>query len=80
MDIKLFLLMNCIIVADCQTTISNRNDAMLECALTEDIKHQMESMHLLQGNLWQEMKSEIEDIRQMLHVIQQQNLPRNGKH
>lgn len=76
MDVRLFLLMNGTIVINCQPTISNRNDATDESEFSAAIKSQVESIQLMLGNLKQEMKSEFEDIRQI--VTERQNVSRNG--
>lgn len=72
MDAKLFLLMSCVVVANCESYISDSGDSTQECELSEDILSEIGSLRELQ----QEMKSNIEEIRQI--VTQLQNQPRNG--
>lgn len=79
MDIKLvgLLLMNSVVVGNCQSTISNTNEAIYEFELLEDMKSEMRSIRQLLMNLqqstsrnekqaMQEMRSEIEEIRQTM--------------
>lgn len=79
--------MNCVIVANCQSTISNRNDAVYQFELFEDMKSEMEFIcemlmdlqqvaDLRETQAMQQLKSEIEEIRQT--VTQQQYWIRNG--
>jgi len=67
MDGKIFLLMSCVVVASCNSNISDTNDATQEYELSEDIMSEIGSIRQLQ----QEMKSDIEEIREI--VIQLQN-------
>ena len=79
--------MNCAIVANCQSTISNRNDATYGFELFEEMKSEMESIHQLLMDLQQaavrsetqakqKLKSEIEEIREI--VAQQRYWSRDG--
>jgi|SRR6218665_1635021 len=73
MDIKLLLLLNCVIVANCQSTSSKRNDAAYECEAPMDTESEMESIRQLLMNLQQAAvrnAKEIGEIRQIL--LQQQ--------
>jgi len=72
MGIKIFLLMSCVVVANCQSNMLNSNDVTEERDLSEEIMSEIGSIRQLQ----QEMKSDIEEIRQI--VIQQQNQSRNA--
>jgi len=81
MYVKLLLLMNCAIVANCQSTDSSRNDVTYECELFENMKSEMESIRQLLMGLQKaafrsESQSEIEEIRQI--VTQQLYWTRNG--
>ena len=79
MAAKLVLLLNCLIAANCRSSIPSRNDvAYVE---PDEWKDEIESIHQqdsirLAIQAIQEMKSDIEEIRQA--VIQQQNRPRKG--
>lgn len=81
MDVKLvcLFLVNCVVFANCQSTTSNRNEAIFEFELLEDMKSEIESIRRLLMNLQQtvvrnekqaigrqEVKLEIEDIRNII--------------
>lgn len=83
MTVKRLLLISCATVANCQSTISNSNDATHERGLFEDMRSEMESIHHMLIDLQQsavrsetQLKSEIEDLRQV--VAQQKYWSRNG--
>lgn len=80
MNVELLLLINCAIVVNCQSTISDRNDATYESELFEDMKSEMESMRQLlmdhSETQVKQLKSEIEELRQS--VTQQRYWTKNG--
>src|SRR6218665_2295863 len=72
MDIKLLLLLNCVIVANCQSTITKRNDAAYECEAPIDTKSEMESIRQLLMNLQQAAVRNERDIGEIRQILIQQ--------
>jgi len=77
MGIELVLLMNCVALVWGQSTISGLNDAGLQSNYIEDVKSELDAIRQLIGaqqiaavcndrQTIQELKSEIQDIRQSL--------------